>query len=44
MVIYVKQKDNCISFEKIGDDLDRELRAYYLRQMEQEMYSKKILQ
>ncbi len=43
MVIVVKQKENCTSFETIGDDLEKELRAYYLRQMEQEMKRAKII-
>lgn len=43
MVVYVIKKENSTSFETIGDDLEKELRAHYLRQMEQEMRERKII-
>lgn len=43
MIVYVNKKENVTSFETIGDDLQKELRAYYLMQMQQQMREKKII-
>ena len=43
MVIIVKKEGGTTSFERIGDDLDKELLGMYWRQIESELYRKNII-